>query len=252
MSGAVFGTEAEMVREFLLNLERIESGQWTVYPETGDWDLLLVHKTGYQVGLEAKLSLNAKVIDQALSDQHSIWRTNGPDYRGVLVPEGGKQLHLRRICEAIGIGICTVRQPKHGHYYSPGLPSESTANNWPNWCPAERVPLPDYIPDVEAGHSAPVKLTEWKIRAIRLMIVLERRGYVTRDDMKKIQISPSRWTDCYNGFLAKGPNGYVKSGATPDLRGQHPVNYGQIEADTEAWASAMKLAPLDPEKAMLL
>ena len=253
MSGrGAFATEAEMVREFLRNLERVEPKRWTVYPETGDWDLLLVHSTGYQVGLEAKLSLNAKVIDQALTDQHSVWRTRGPDYRGVVVPQGGKQLHLGRICAAIGIGICTVRQPEPGRFYGSGLPSEINSNDWPNWCPAERVPLPDYVPDVEAGKSAPVKLTEWKIRAIRLMIVLERRGFVTRDDMKKIQISPSRWTDCYNGFLAKGDGGYVRCDATPDLRAQHPVNYAQIEADVDAWSSVMKLAPLNREKALLI
>lgn len=252
MRKAAFSTEAEMIREFLRNLDHIEGRTWTAYPETGEWDLLLVHKTGYQVGLEAKLTLNAKVIDQALTDQHSVWRTQGPDYRGVLVPDGGKQLHLHRICKAIGIGICTVRQPETGRFYGSGLPSEITSNDWPNWCPAERIPLPDYIPDVEAGHSSPVKLTEWKIRAIRLMIVLERRGFVTRDDMKKIQISPSRWTDCYNGFLARSEHGYVRSEATPDLKSQHPINYAQIEADTDTWAAAMKLAPLSAEKAVLL
>ena len=236
-----FETEAEMIAEFLRNLDRMEGKNWTVYPETGDWDLLLVHKSGYQVGLEAKLVLNAKVIDQALADQHSVWRMQGPDYRGVLIPAGGKQLHLGRICKAIGLGVCTVRQPEAGRFYGSGLPSEVTSNDWPNWCPAEPVPLPDYIPDVEAGRSSPVKLTEWKIKAIRLMIVLERRGYVTRDDMKKIQISPSRWTDCYHGFLARGENGYVRSETTPDLMAQHPVNYAQIEADFDQWSKVMNI-----------
>lgn len=241
-----FTSEAELVAEFVRQLERHEARRWTVYPETGEWDLILVHSTGFQVGLEAKLILNAKVVDQALKDQHSRWSNTGPDYRGVLVPHGGKQHHIGRICAAIGIGIVTVRRQTGWTWYGLNLPSETGGSEWPNWCPAERVRLPDYIPDVAAGHSAPLKLTEWKIKAIRLMIVLERRGYVTRRDMKSIGISPSRWTDVYHGFLERTPHGYVRCKRTPDLRAQHPTNYAQIEADLEQWAGAMKLEPLDP------
>jgi len=239
MAKASFPSEADMIAEFLRNLERLNRGVWTVYPETGDWDLLLVHRDGFQVGLEAKLTLNAKVIEQALDGQHSTYATHGPDYRGVIVPAGGLQHHLEKICAAIGIGICRVRAPESGHYYSSGLPDEGGFANWPNWCPTQRIPIPDYVPDVAAGHPAPVKLTEWKIRAIRLMIILERRGYVTRQDMKAIKISPSRWTDCWHGFLERTSTGYVRCDRTPDLRAQHPVNYAQIEADAEQWAKSM-------------
>lgn len=249
-----FATEADLVRAFLEHIgKQWRHNPWTVYPETADWDLLLVHETGFQVGLEAKLSLNAKVIDQALSGHHSKYKTTGPDYRGVIVPYGGAQLHLERICAAIGIGIISVRIPERGTIYHMNLPGEeSYSTNWPNWLPASRCPLPDYIPDVEGGKSSPVKLTEWKIKAIRLMIVLDRRGFVTRDDMSKIQISPSRWTDCYNGFLARGPGGYIRCSATPDLRAQHPINYAQIEAETDQWVSVMKIASLDPAKSLLI
>ncbi|MBB4642326.1 hypothetical protein [Rhizorhapis suberifaciens] len=236
-----YATEADLVRDFLAQLNRKngDGSKWTVYAETADWDLLMVHKDGFQLGLEAKLSLNAKVIDQALDQQHSTWRTQGPDYRGVLVPSAGLQRHLTRICKAVGIGIVTVEPMERGVYRSFGLPSESYGPDWPNWLPAERCPLPDYIPDVEAGHASPVKLTEWKIKAIRLMIILERRGYVTRADMKAIQISPSRWTDAYQGFLAKSEHGYVRSETTPDLKAQHPVNYAQIEAEFDQWGRLM-------------
>jgi hypothetical protein len=240
-----YASEADLVRCFVAQLHpRGGDKKWTVYPETADWDLLLIHRDGYQLGLEAKLTLNAKAIDQALEGQHKYWARSGPDYRGVLVPQDGLQLHLVRICAAIGVGILSIKPPLRGHSFSVlCLPSEdSYSQEWPHWMPAQRCAVPAYIPDVEAGHKSPVKLTDWKIKAIKLMIVLERRGWVTRRDMSALQISASRFTDLHHGFLAKGPNGYVRSDRTPDLRAQHPVNYAQIEADTETWA---KLAGID-------
>lgn len=244
-----FTSEADLVQAFLdtLNHRHGEGRDWTVYPETADWDLLLVHKDGFQLGIQAKLTLNAKAIDQALAGASSYWTSAGPDYRAVLVPKGGKQLHLERICKAIGIGIITVRKPAPHELQYVSLPKETgyTSGDWPNWCPAERCKLPDYIPDVTAGVKSPVQLTDWKIKAIRLLIVLERRGYVTRDDMKRIQISPTRWCDNYHGMLARGERGYVRCSRTPDLRAQHPTNYVQIEADADEWIKSLGLAAMD-------
>lgn len=70
------------------------------------------------------------------------------------------------------------------------------------------------------------------------MILLDRRGYVTRHDMKLLQISPSRWTERHAGYLSPDTikGGYVRNERTPDLKAQHPVNYVQIEADFDKWA----------------
>ncbi len=240
-----YATEAEMVADWLAQLKASGAGKrWTVYAETCGWDLLLVHADGFQVGIEAKLSLNAKVLEQALSGADNYWRADGPDYRAVLVPEGKCQLHLTKIAGALGIQILTVTPLERGIIRGMGLPDESWCSRWANWLPAQRCKLPDYVPDVEGGHSAPVMLTEWKIRAIRLMIVLERRGYVTRADMKSLQISPTRWCDSWHGFLARTPAGYVRCNRTPDLKAQHPINWAQIEADIADWSK--DLAPLTP------
>lgn len=243
-------SEAALVAEFLRQLDeqakRWRAGSpWTPYPETAGWDLLLVHENGEQIGIEAKLTLNPKVIAQALSNQHpSEWhRCDGPDYRGVLVPQVGRQHHLAEICDAIGIGIITLREQQPYSYHSFNLPSDGdpySMRHWHNWCPVERHQLPDYVPDVAAGHKSPVQLTQWKIKAIKLMICLERKGWVDRADMRALKISPSRWTDRYHGFLASNGQGqYVRCDATPDLRGQHPENYAQIEGDVAEWGKAL-------------
>lgn len=249
----IFSSEAELVACFSAEIERMNGLThfkhpiWTLYHETAGWDLLAVDEQGTQVGIEAKLSLNAKVLEQALPGRWSD--RPGPDFRAVLVPQDGLQAHLTRIAAHLGISIITVYQDgsgrRNGVRFNPSrLPDEDgydwDLKDWFPWCPAERCKLPDYVPDVTGGHSAPVKLTQWKIAAIKLMIVLERQGCVTRADMKALQISPTRWTDHWHGFLVPGPDGgYVRCDRTPDLRAQHPTNWAQIEADFPEWSKGL-------------
>jgi len=233
-----WATEAEMVGDFCAEVDKMREKPWTIYAETCGWDLLLVHRDGFQLGIEAKLSLNAKVVEQALSRTTSFYDSAGPDYRAVLVPESKLQHHLVTICGALGIGVIALRE-RHNHLR---LPDQSRCwNDWPNWCPAQRCELPDYVPDVCGGHSAPLKLTEWKIRAIKLCILLERRGFVTRTDFKDLQISPTRWTDAFYGFLVRAPErgGFVAGPRTPDFRREHPTNFAEIEADFDRWGAKL-------------
>ena len=239
-------TEAELVRSFVALVDAMLKNPWTVYAETAGWDLLLQHRDGFQLGIEAKLSLNAKVVEQALSGTTSFYDSTGPDYRAVLVPESKLQKHLVTICRALGIGIIALRE-KHN---SLRLPEQTWCwNDWPNWCPLERCKLPDYVPDVCGGHSAPLKLTEWKIKAIRLCILLERRGFVTRADFKDLQISPTRWTDAYYGFLVRAPErgGFIAGPCTPDFRTEHPTNFAEVEADFDRWGAKLLNARFDPK-----
>ena len=124
--------------------------------------------------------------------------------------------------------------------FSPACPTKKStygAEDWPNWCPAERCAIPDYVPDVSGGKASPVQLSPWKIKAIKLLVLLDRNGAVTRQDMKAIQISASRWTDHWHGFLSPGPDGgYIRNGRTPDLRTQHPKNWAEIESDFDRWS----------------
>lgn len=236
-----YQTEAELVACFVKFLRATYQfdERWTLYPETGGWDILAVRKAdGAQVGIEAKLALNAKVIAQALTGQHSRYEPDGPDYRAVLVPSDKIQLHLEEICAATGVTILRHSPSKNGIYSNP-LPAEygsGYSSGWYDWGPSLRIPLPEYVPDVEGGKPAPVQLTEWKIKAIKLQIVLERRGFVTRDDMRRLKISPSRWCDAYHGFLVSaGVGRYVRHAKTPDYRKQHPHNFAEIEAQALQW-----------------
>lgn len=240
---ATFRTEADLCRAFIAALPE----DWVAYSETAGFDILLVRKSdGAQIGIEAKLSLNAKVITQAAQNISAYMVTSpGPDFRAVMVPVG-KTSGLSAICDMIGLTVITVRSDdlidayNRSRFY-PSLPRfDDWREAWWEFCPAARCRLPDYVPDVEAGHSAPVALTPWKIKAIKIAITLERRGFVVRGDFKHLCISMSRWTDPHAGWLVRnGQGGWVATPKIPDFRTQHPVNYAEIEADFETWATPM-------------
>ena len=62
MRRQAFATEAALCQAFV---EWAAPQGWIAYAETAGWDLLLVAPSGHQMGVQAKLSLNAKVIAQA-------------------------------------------------------------------------------------------------------------------------------------------------------------------------------------------
>jgi hypothetical protein len=236
-----FAKETDLCAAFITALPT----GWTAYPETGGFDILLVRVTdGLQIGVEAKLKLNAKVISQAAeSGSHYYVAGENPDCRAVLVPEG-VGMELAQVCHLVGITVIKMRHGQEARHYSsmfhPDLPKIS-AHHWDDdcWyerCPAKRIVLPDWVPDVIAGDSAPVALTHWKVGAIKLVVTLSRRGYITRQDFAHYKVSMSRWTQ--EKWLVKdGQGGWIAGPYMPDFKAQHPVNFVQIDADFEKWKS---------------
>lgn len=279
MRKQTFKTEAELVATFIAGIEQVNARvadnpdsprHWIVYPETAGYDLILVQRlTGVQVAIEAKLALNLKVLNQILPGRHDIGWTRpckGPDYRAVLVPMGGTISGLSQIAGLLGITVLNVYNMRHDPYADgsepwpgyrppapewmirPDLPDETSDHQhlygdyWHPWCPEERCDLPEYIPDVAAGVASPVILSPWKIQAIKLAIILERRGYVTRADMRHLKLSPTIWTG-HSGYLAPGTKRgeYVSWHRTPDFRKQHPRVWTEIEADIGIWAEGLEI-----------
>jgi len=237
----VFASEADLCATFIAALP----DEWTAYPETGGFDILLARKAdGFQIGVEAKLRLNAKVVTQAAEAATTyLVEAPQPDCRAVLVPHGVNR-DLADVCRLLGITVINVAAPtsSRAQYASPFWPELPKAGSkwdsraWYERCPASRIPLPDWVPDVVAGASAPVALTPWKIGAIKLVVTLERRGYLTRGDFKHFEISMSRWTQ--ERWLVKdGRGGWLAGPHLPDFKAQHPVNFDQIAADFEKWKS---------------
>ena len=238
---AKFETEAALCAAFIAAVAT--EGKWRSFSETGGWDILLVREAdGVQIGIEAKLTLNAKVIDQSLPSPFNYGET-GPDYRAALIP-GYATGSFGRVCGALGITV--LRYGPGSLRIDPTLPLAGRRTwidpNWHEWAPLRRVAVPDYIPDVPAGAPAPLTLTPWKVAAIKICVLLEERP-VTRSDFKHLGIDPRRWTSPWPGWLRPTEKGYVAD-RLPDFKAQHPRNYEEIKADKEKWMPPMVRLPL--------
>lgn len=233
-----FKSEAELCAAFIKH----NSDKWTAYQECCDFDIVMVRKSdGLQIGIEAKLKLNAKVICQVAQPVTKYYAdAPQPDMRAVLVPWGSRNDYTELLQFLHITPIFFSEYEYSGKLYpqeSPSLPSDSyDPTEWFELCPAERCRLPDYVPDVVAGVAGPTKLTPWKVKAIKIAVSLDREGYVTRQHFKHFDLSPTLWTQ--KGWIGRssGDKGYTKNGELfPDFSAQHPVNYEQIAADYDKW-----------------
>lgn len=255
-----FTKEADLCAAFI---ETLPKG-WTVYPETAGFDMVLLHDaTGTQIGVEAKLRLNAKVILQAV-DRFSRHHLPGPDFRAVLVP---KTSELAAVCALLGLTVLVVSKVQRGvtqydanrgkaFFSRPKLP-DVERDGWLNddrlsWCdqaPIDRLALPDYVPQVECGVPAPMTLSTWKIKAIRVCVWVERAGTIRREHFKALKIDSGRWMNGH--WLQKGAarGDWVAGPHFPadSYRKHYGATYTQIEADFDRWSAEAKLV-LPPEK----
>lgn len=98
-------SEAELCAAFIDEFNRVPG--WTCYPETAGFDILVVHEDGRQIGVEAKLQLNAKVADQILPQYwQDRYGAPGPDHRMVIVGRITEASQgIARLLEMCGIAV---------------------------------------------------------------------------------------------------------------------------------------------------
>lgn len=248
-----FSTEADLCRAFA---ETVPSA-WTIYNETAGFDMVLVHESGAQIAIEAKLILNPKVLAQVIETRpHQNF--TGPDFRAVLIGNDGNH-DLRTLAAALGVTVMTVaRKSKHVSSYGsnstkaakffsrPKLPKVEpfkqcrwgSFTNWFDQVPAQRLALPEYVPDVPAGVSSPVVLGAWKIQAIKVCVWVESKGSVTRSEFKALGVDPGRWMTGH--WLKKGKTrGNWVAGPDfplPQFKIAHPIVVDKVIADFDKWS----------------
>lgn len=230
-----FETEATLCAAFLSVLPE----GWVAYAETGGFDILLVREAdGLQIGVQAKLRLNAKVVRQACkTGRPADFTAPNPDCRVILVPYGAVGADMAELCRLLGLSV--IGMTRGGSpAFAPQLPrpkqdAESRVSF--EWAPSQRIALPDYVPDVEAGRPAPVRLTARKIKAIRIAVTLERRGFVLREDFRHHKIDMRRWVAPRSGWLVRQEAGWGRRPHLPEFQARHPTNWKQIEAAYERW-----------------
>lgn len=238
--------EADLCAAFVSEFN--EQDGWTCYPETGGFDIVVAHSSGRQIGVEAKLQLNAKVADQILpSDGWHRYRAAGPDHRLVIVRSiTDANAGIAKLLEQAGVLVWAPRageRRKMGPGWevetyvqfgiteklrsaeAPAAPAEYDWGHfglaWFDWNPAERLALPEVAPSLPAGVPAPVQMTPWKMGAIRVLARLRAQGHITAKEILAEGISPSMWTQ---RWLARGAarGEWVETADTPKLDLQHP------------------------------
>jgi hypothetical protein len=200
---------------------------WTVYPESCGFDLLLVNADGHQLGIEAKLSLNMKVIQQIMPLDFALYGViRGPHHRAILVPEAHNEDALVHLLKHAGIEVFSLDY--RGEFQSASRSPYLFDRN-----PEKTCSLPEYMPDVPAGVSGPVKLTKWKVAALRIMATLELNGEVTKADFVKYKLDPRRWISA-DGWLTPIGKGVWVIGKCPRFDEQHPIVFAQIMGELRA------------------
>lgn len=272
---AAFPTEAALCECFIDSVRAI--GGWTVYPETAGFDMLCVYdKTGHQLGIEAKLQLNAKVADQILPDQCMGYKEGvpGPDFRAVIVPcitdasEG-----IAKMLRILGVEVWTpdtgykyvegeyrtvfgflrafsrhnytngrgdLAKADHRNYDAADGPLMEWDMAWHDWNPPKRCDLPAIVPCVRAGVPAPIQLTPWKIGALKVLAELELDGFVTAKSVRACGVDARRFC-ASDGWLEQLGGGRWGRGAVPAFDQQHPEAYAAILAAARAEREAAKV-----------
>lgn len=224
-----FATEADLCAAFIAWVGRCRPDVMC-YAEWAGWDILLVYPEGWQVGIQAKLRLNAGVMLQAAPDQ---WHEGGvgPDYRAVLVPESNG---YSTVAKQLGLVVFHARE---SYYASEGidfLPEmwnrwkrqpEGPDSDWLDWNPTRRHELPPVATDAIAGSPCPVTLTPWKLGALDVLAELEVKGSITPKRIRQLGIDPRRWTQ-YRWLLPAEERGvWVRGDKCPPFDRQHPTAY---------------------------
>lgn len=185
---------------------------WKVYTETSGWDLLLVKDI--QIGIQAKLKDNIKVLVQTMPSSHD---EAGPNVRAILVPRASKEFKI--ITNALGLfvieGLVQIRGKLGRKYWSKEIKTNLDKYNKKYIThPKKLCWTPDIEINVPAGVKSPRSITEWKIKAIKMCYKLQKKGYLTSKDFQEAELSITIWKikwliDCgeKDGKLTK----YVKN-----------------------------------------
>lgn len=204
MSEERYGTESDLCQVLM---ERASMDGWVPYPEIEDWDVVLV-RGGIQVGIQAKLRFNTKVVSQALRGLPGIdenqRRHRGPHYRAIAIPlkktSADDAYRVGRMCRLLVIDM--HRSPDLGffagwrHVTRDPLQWRNARVNWRyyRWRPDETLWIPPAVPDIPAGVQSPRTVGRWQIAACWMEMQYRERGYVSLVDAREaIKLFEGDW-----------------------------------------------------------
>lgn len=237
-------TEAELCALFIAEFNALAG--WICYPEAAGFDILAVHEDGRQIGVQAKLQLNAKVAEQILpTDRDDYYGEAGPDHRIVIVSKiTDASAGIARMLDMLGVKVLCPRAGKttNGSAYTfesfkdlRGARTKKSTLNQPSlfdWNPSKRCVVPSIVEDTPAGVPSPIRLTPWKESAIKVIAKLRKQGFITTKEIAAHGISTTRWTrprGRKQAWLKKGSvrGQWVATPHLPALDQQHPALFAR-------------------------
>jgi len=145
-----------------------------------------------QIGVQAKLKDNLEVLAQTIS-----FYGPAPDLRAVLVPRASKE--FLTVARALKIFVIIGASLEWNYITAKGrwvkeIETDLDKYNKKYLTNSEKK---CWVPEVEinvpAGVKSPKVITEWKIKAVKLCIKLNQRGYLTAKDFKEAKVSMVIW-----------------------------------------------------------
>jgi hypothetical protein len=224
--------------------------------------VLVVHESGRQIGVEAKLSLNAKVADQILPNRgDEYYGRPGPDHRLVIVSKiTDASAGIVKMLERLGVSVLCTRKScdMEGDYYKFDLEyqllnREKDRLYYGNerlfdWSPVERCQVPMMVTNLPAGVPSPIRLTPWKESALKVVALMRQQGFVTGKQIAAHGIGITSWTQAPGSkpaWLARGSvrGQWIETEHMPAFDQQHPEVYAlAVSAVAAELAKPLELA----------
>lgn len=173
----------------LLRLIATDEG-FTVYPETGDWDMILVRPAdGFQVGVQAKQQPNVDVLAQTLVGD----RAKGPDVHAVLVPSCSRA--FSDVAGALKVLVieASVLDPERQWRWARPVKLSDMLEKAPRRVHLPgRCWLPPFVPKLPAGVPGPRQVTPWKIFAAELCAKIRKGEEVSNGSARALRLDVMR------------------------------------------------------------
>lgn len=256
----MISSEAELCDIFMKEFNAIDG--WSCYPEAAGFDILVVHQDGRQIGVEAKMQLNAKVADQILPDRYEFYGRPGPDYRLVIVSKiTDASRGIVKMLDQLGVKVMVPRESWNTQlqrHYSFDLRQNliEASGRQPyhydictfDWNPPERCQVPVMVTSLRAGIPCPVRLTPWKEKALMVLAQLRSQGFITAKQISSHGVGVTAWTQAPGSkpaWLAKGTERgtWIETEHLPAFDKQHPEVYALAVSQFEESKTNLELKP---------
>ncbi|NVL48683.1 hypothetical protein F2S72_01575 [Pseudomonas syringae pv. actinidiae] len=234
-------TEANLCNLFMRDFNSLPG--WTCYPEAAGFDVLAVHQDGRQLGVQAKLALNAKVADQILPMRNGdFFDKPGPDYRMVVVAKiTPASAGIAKMLGMLGVEVMSPSLSRclagdeysfsfHNMLEGRGQQTSFGAQYLHDWNPAVRCYVPAILQALPAGVPSPIQLTPWKEMALQVVALMRHQGYITAKQIAGHGHAVTRWTQpdgARPAWLVKGAvrGQWIETANLPAFEKQHPELY---------------------------